>query len=97
MALLTREQELAALSARKILEASTSEVQLLERPEDALQQRIREEASKNSQRLVVDSEAHNNREDNSVKEGENNKWTMLKNIRQFSPSLPPGPGPEADF
>jgi len=67
LALLTREQELAALSARKILQASNSEVQLLERAEDALQQRIREEASKDSQRIVVDSEVHH-REDNSVKE-----------------------------
>ncbi len=67
LALLTREQELAALSAKKILAAanvSQPEVKLLARAEDVLQKRIQEDSAA-AARVEEPTAAA---QDNSVKE-----------------------------
>ena len=81
LALLTREQELAALSAKKILAAanvSQPEVKLLARAEDVLQKRIQEDSAAATARVEEPTAAA---QDNSVKEvDEVHKVNIKKNI-----------------
>ena len=80
LALLTREQELAALSAKKILAAanvSQPEVKLLARAEDVLQKRIQEDSAAATARVEEPTAAA---QDNSVKEVDEVHKVNIKKI-----------------